>query len=91
VYDAFRGEEEEGTPPVLVIDREALDQYNKGLKLYAMREFETAKQYFNTALSIEKKAGHDDYLASLYLSRIEEYLTNPPPPDWDATITMTEK
>jgi adenylate cyclase len=91
VYDAFRGEEEEGTPACLVIDRETLDQYNKGLKLYAMREFETAKQYFNTALSIEEKAGNSDYLASLYLSRIEEFLVNPPPPDWDATRTMTEK
>jgi tetratricopeptide (TPR) repeat protein len=91
VYAAFRGEEEEGTPPVLIIDREALDQYNKGLKLFAMREFETAKQYFNKTLSIEKKAGNSDYLASLYLSRIDEFLVNPPPPDWDGTITMTEK
>jgi len=91
VYEAFRGEEDEGTPPVLVIDREALDQYNKGLKLYGMREFEMAKQYFNTALSIEEKAGKSDYLASLYLSRIEEFLVTPPPSDWDATITMTEK
>jgi class 3 adenylate cyclase len=91
VYDAFRGEEKEGTPPVLIIDKEALDQYNKGLKLYAMREFETAKQYFNRALSIEEKAGKSDYLASLYLSRIEEFQANPPPPDWDGTITMTEK
>jgi len=91
VYDAYRGEETEGTPACLIIDREALDQYNKGLKLYAMREFETAKQYFNTALSIEKKAGHSDYLASLYLSRIDEFLVNPPPPDWDGTLTMTEK
>jgi adenylate cyclase len=106
VYAAFRGEAEDGrpfgnpegtsegtpeTPPCLIIDREALDQYNKGLKLYAMREFETAKQYFNKALSIEKKAGASDYLASMYLSRIDEFKDNPPPPDWDATITMTEK
>jgi len=91
VYAAFRGEAEEGTPACLVIDREALDQYNKGLKLYGMREFETAKQYFGKALSIEEKAGNSDYLASLYLSRIEEFLVNPPPPDWDATRTMTEK
>ncbi|MDR2575323.1 MAG: response regulator [Treponema sp.] len=91
VYDAFRGEEKEGTPACLIIDRETLDQYNKGLKLYAMREFETAKQYFGNALSIEKKAGNSDYLSSLYLSRIEEFLINPPPPDWDATRTMTEK
>ncbi|MDR2702220.1 MAG: adenylate/guanylate cyclase domain-containing protein, partial [Spirochaetaceae bacterium] len=91
VYSAFRDEAEEGMPAVLVIDREALDQYNKGLKLYAMREFEMAKQYFSKALYLEEKAGKSDYLASLYLSRIDEFLANPPPPDWDATITMTEK
>jgi len=91
VYAAYRGEEDGQTPASIVIDREALDQYNKGLKLYAMREFETAKQYFKSTLSIEKKAGMDDFLASMYLSRIEEFLVNPPPPDWDATITMTEK
>jgi class 3 adenylate cyclase/DNA-binding response OmpR family regulator len=91
VYAAYRGEEDEQTPASIVIGREALDQYNKGLKLYAMREFETAKQYFNSTLSLEKKAGMDDDLASMYLSRIEEFQVNPPPPDWDATITMTEK
>jgi tetratricopeptide (TPR) repeat protein len=91
VYAAFRGEGSEEIPPALVISRESLDQYNKGLKLYGIREFETAKQYFNKALSIEEKAGKQDYLASLYLSRIEEFLISPPPPDWDATITMTEK
>jgi adenylate cyclase len=91
VYAAFRGEADEEFPPSLIIDRESLDQYNKGLKLYGMREFETAKQYFNKALTIEKMAGRDDYLASMYLSRIEELQANPPPPDWDATITMTEK
>jgi class 3 adenylate cyclase len=91
VYDAWRGEAAEGTPATLVIDKEALDQYNKGLKLYAMREFETAKQYFTKALEIEARAGRNDYLASLYLERIAEYQVNPPPPDWDGTTTMTEK
>jgi adenylate cyclase len=91
VYAAYRGEEDEQTPASIVIGRESLDQYNKGLKLYAMREFETAKQYFNKTISLEQKAGREDFLASMYLSRIEEFQANPPPPDWDATITMTEK
>jgi hypothetical protein len=56
-----------------------------------MREFETAKQYFEKVHAIEEKAGNDDYLSSMYLGRIAEYEANPPPPDWDATITMTEK
>jgi len=91
VYDAWQDEADPETPKYLVIDREALDQYNKGLKLYTMREWETAKQYFNKALSIAERAGNADYLSSMYLSRIAEYQIDPPPPNWDATITMTEK
>ena len=91
VYEAWQGEADNETPESLVIDRETLDQYNKGLKLYCLREWEMAKQYFNTALSIAKKAGKRDYLSTLYLDRIAEYQINPPPPDWDTTTTMTEK
>jgi len=91
VYAAFTGEAEPETPAALTIDREALDQYNKGLKLYYMREWETAKQYFGKALSIAEGEGRKDYLSSLYLERITEYELNPPPADWDATINMTEK
>ena len=91
VYDAWHGEAAADTPAYLIIDREALDQYNKGLKLYGMREWETAKEYFAKALSINERAGLADYLSSMYLGRIAEYQVNPPPPNWDATITMTEK
>ena len=91
VYSAWRGEEEEDTPKILIIDRETLDQYNKGLKLFAMREWETAKQYFSQALSVSNRFGLPDYLSSMYLSRIEEFIKNPPPPEWDCTITMTDK
>jgi class 3 adenylate cyclase/CheY-like chemotaxis protein len=91
VYAAYRDEADAALPASLVIDREALDQYNKGLKLFAMREWETAKQYFGKALEIAGRSGSGDYLSSMYLGRIEEYLANAPPPDWDGTITMTEK
>ena len=91
VYGAWRGEADAETPKSLVINRETLDQYNKGLKLYSMREWETAKQYFSKALNIAEKSGASDYLSSMYLSRIAEFQANPPPPDWDATINMTEK
>jgi hypothetical protein len=56
-----------------------------------MREWKTAEQYFGKALSIAEKAGKEDYLSSMYLSRIAEFKANPPPDDWDATITMTDK
>jgi len=91
VYESFSGEEEEGTPNILVINRESLDQYNKGLKLYGMKEWKTAQQYFKQALSLNEKEGRDDYLSAMYLSRIDELLKNPPQGEWDATITMTDK
>jgi adenylate cyclase len=91
VYDAWQGEAGADTPEALIIDREALDLYNKGLKLYAMREWKTAEQYFNKALHISDLMGKEDYLSSLYLTRIAEFRLNPPPPEWDATITMTDK
>ncbi|MCL2264763.1 MAG: response regulator [Treponema sp.] len=91
VYESFSGEEEEGTPKILVINREALDQYNKGIKLYGMKEWKTAQQYFKQALLINEQEGKEDYLSSMYLSRIDELLKDPPPDGWDATITMTDK
>ena len=91
VYAAWQGEADALTPESLVIDRECLDQYNKGLKLYYMREWETAKQYFNEAVAIAGKAGKEDYLSSMYLERIAKYQINPPPSDWDTTTNMTEK
>jgi class 3 adenylate cyclase/CheY-like chemotaxis protein len=91
VYAAYRGENDQGLPPQLILDREVLDRYNKGLKLYGMREWETASQYFTQAREISEKTGNPDYLSSMYLDRIAEYIKNPPPADWDATVTMTEK
>ena len=91
VYDAWQGEAGNDTPESLIIDKECLDQYNKGLKLYYMREWETAKQYFNQALKISEKSGKSDYLSTMYLERISAYQINPPPDDWDTTTTMTEK
>jgi len=91
VYESYSGEEKEDTPQMLVINREALDLYNKGIKLYGIKEWKTAEQYFKNAYSISKMEGKDDYLSSMYLTRISELLENPPPENWDATITMTDK
>jgi adenylate cyclase len=88
IYDSWLDEAPPETPAHLVIDRETMDQYNKGLKLFAMREWETAKQYFAGALSA---SGGEDFLSSMYLERVEHLKANPPPPDWDGTIAMTEK
>jgi class 3 adenylate cyclase len=102
VYAAFAGEEgtfnpaggladgeaaPASLPPSLVINRELLDQYNKGLKLLYMREWETARRYFLDALKIDD----NDYLSALYLERTETYIRKPPPADLDITTNLTEK
>jgi class 3 adenylate cyclase len=97
VYAAFAGEEgnvitadtsdDSALPPSLVIHRELLDQYNKGLKLFSMREWETARQYFLDALKIDE----GDYLSAFYLERTETYIREPPPADLDITTNLTEK
>jgi class 3 adenylate cyclase/DNA-binding response OmpR family regulator len=87
VYAAFAGEAETDIPLSLILDKKALDLYEKGLKLFFMKEFETAKQYFSKVLLIDEK----DFLSRMYLERIDNFLKNPPPEDWDGTLTLTEK
>ncbi|MDR2629423.1 MAG: response regulator [Spirochaetaceae bacterium] len=74
-------------PPSLVIRQELLNQYNKGLKLFYLREWETARRYFQDALIIDPK----DYLSTLYLERTEAYIREPPPAEADITTNLTEK
>jgi class 3 adenylate cyclase/CheY-like chemotaxis protein len=73
--------------PDLLIDREVLNNFNNGLKLYGMREWETACEYFREALKING----DDYFSNLYLGRCLDFLREPPPEDWDGAVTLTEK
>jgi class 3 adenylate cyclase/DNA-binding response OmpR family regulator len=96
VYAAYAGEDPvfnpdktggRALPAPLVINRELLDQYNKGLKLFYMREWETARQYFLDALKIDG----GDYLSALYLERAETYIREPPPADLDITTNLMEK
>ncbi|MDR3145071.1 MAG: response regulator [Treponema sp.] len=93
VYTGFTGEgetnESSGLPPVpsLQISRELLDDYNKGLRLFHMREWVTAREYFARAHSLNQ----DDYLSALYVERCDAYLNSPPQADWDGTVTLTEK
>jgi class 3 adenylate cyclase/DNA-binding response OmpR family regulator len=90
VYTSLEGgTTAEGCPevPSLVINRELLDNYNKGFRLFRMREWETAREYFAGARDINRY----DYLSALYLDRCTEYLKNPPPADWDPAATLTKK
>ncbi|MDR2759656.1 MAG: response regulator [Spirochaetaceae bacterium] len=91
VYAAFAEEDarkdDPALPPSLVIRQELLNQYNKGLKLFYLREWETARRYFLDALIIDPA----DYLSTFYLERTEAYIQNPPPAEADITTNLTEK
>jgi len=73
--------------PSLLINREMLDNYNKGLQLFYMREWKPAQEYFTKALANNAK----DYLSWLYLERSVEFAAAPPPDDWDGVVTLIEK
>jgi class 3 adenylate cyclase/CheY-like chemotaxis protein len=97
VYTGFEGEEEPAfrngeefhLPPApgLKINRELLDNYNKGQSLFYMREWGAAKEYFDRALAV----ADDDYFSTLYLERCGRFLADPPPSDWNGAVTLTEK
>jgi len=97
VYSGFRGTDghtlrsgETSALPIvtsLVLDRETLANYNKGLSVFYMREWKLAEEYFSKALETDK----DDYLSQLYLERSVEFDRNPPPDNWDGVISFVEK
>jgi tetratricopeptide (TPR) repeat protein len=67
--------------------RNMLSYYNKGLGLYKEMKFIEALKSFKKALEYEPEDGP----TKLYISRCEELIKNPPPPDWDGVFTMTTK
>jgi len=73
--------------PSLLVDRETLDNYNKGLRTFYMREWKLAQEYFEKSL----KTNNNDYLSKLYLERSVEFERNPPSDNWDGVITLEEK
>ena len=88
VYTGFEGEESVGprsddasslpVAPGLLIKRETLANYNKGLQTFFIREWKTAREYFAKAI----EADESDYLSRLYLRRAEEFERDPPPENW---------
>jgi class 3 adenylate cyclase len=73
--------------PSLLINRETITNYNKGLKVFYMREWKLAEEYFQKSL----EADSGDYLSQLYINRAKKFALNPPPENWDGIFTLTEK
>ncbi len=67
--------------------KQSLEIYHEGLKLYRERKWEEAIAYFNQALSLDDKC----FVAQIYTQRASLYQLNPPPEDWNGVFVMTTK
>jgi adenylate cyclase len=67
--------------------RQALEMYHEGLKLYRSRKWEEAIAYMQQAYSLDESC----YVAQIYTERANLYQITPPPPDWNGVFIMTTK
>ena len=70
------------TPPP-----EWLADYHRARALYIARDFPAAAALFR---EVKERIG-EDFLCQQYADRCTHYTTEPPPPDWDGSYTLTEK
>lgn len=68
------------------LNEEALDFYNKAVKMYLLGNWLTAISYFEAAA----KSLEDDFICQLFISRCREFLQKQPV-EWDGAITLTFK
>jgi adenylate cyclase len=61
--------------------------FSEGFRLYHEQKFREAIERFTNALSFDA----NDAPSQLYIERCEDYLREPPPPEWDGVFTMTSK
>lgn len=66
---------------------ELLKWFQEGYQFYHDKKFEQAIQSFSNALNLNP----EDSVTKLYVKRCQDYLTTPPPEDWDGVFTMTSK
>ncbi len=61
--------------------------FSEGYELYHQRKFDGAIAYFQKA--IDRHPG--DSTARIYIERCQEFISKPPPDDWDGVYTMKTK
>ncbi len=67
--------------------RQALEFYHEGLRLYRQRQWDEAIAYMEQVLSLDKTS----FVAQLYKERAQLYKLTPPPPDWNGVFVMSMK
>ncbi len=65
-----------------------LRRYHDAIEHLRAQRWEQATVIFR---EVNAELGGSDGLCQMYLERIAEYATNPPPTDWDGAHTLTEK
>ena len=66
---------------------ESVGHYALGLAAYKNRDWAGARDHFQAAVDADPKDGP----SRVYLGRATEYVTSPPPPDWDFVVRRTSK
>ena len=67
--------------------RQALEMYHEGLKLYRSKKWEEAIAYMQQVQSLDETC----YVAQIYTERANLYQITPPPADWNGIFVMTTK
>jgi adenylate cyclase len=67
--------------------KQALEIYHEGLRLYRERSWQEAIAYFQQAKQLDPACR----VAEIYEQRASLYQLNPPPPDWTGVFVMTTK
>nr|HPI41073.1 adenylate/guanylate cyclase domain-containing protein [Pseudobdellovibrionaceae bacterium] len=64
-----------------------LKSFEEGYRTYLTQDFKKALDLFNEAY----KFGNADPVAKIYIQRCEEFLSEPPPENWDGVYEMKTK
>jgi len=67
--------------------KQVVELYSRGLERYRARDFDQAISLLKKGLEIDP----EDSPSKVYLERSQQYLENPPPPDWDGIFRLTKK
>ncbi|MBM4167824.1 MAG: CHASE2 domain-containing protein [Ignavibacteria bacterium] len=67
--------------------KQSLELYQEGLKLYRERKFEEAAAYMEQAMKFDPECR----AAQIYIERSQLYRITPPPSEWNGVFVMTTK
>ncbi len=67
--------------------KRVLELFQEGRKLYNLKQFAKAKEYFKEALAINSADGP----SKEFMERCDVFIDHPPPEDWDGVYDMKTK